>query len=397
MKNHIVIGVTGGIASYKSLDLISNLKKLGNDITVILTRNAAEFVNPITFQTISQNKVITDMFDLPNNYEVEHISIGKKADLFIIVPATANIIGKIANGIADDFLTTAIMATKKPVLFVPSMNTNMYENPIYVENANKLKALGYFFMEPDDGLLACGDVGKGKLPDTKSITEFALSVLEKVSGIKQDLIGKNILVTAGPTIEDIDPIRFISNNSSGKMGFAIAEEALARGARVTLIAGPVDLVCSQGIKRINVRSTEEMANAVTENFENNNAVIMAAAPSDYRVEKPSKSKMKKTNEDIKISLIENRDIIGELGKRKGDKILIGFAAETNNVLEYATEKIKKKNLDYIIANDVSKAGAGFNSDTNIISIIGSNGSIKNYDIMTKSLAAKVILDLLADK
>jgi phosphopantothenoylcysteine decarboxylase/phosphopantothenate--cysteine ligase len=252
-------------------------------------------------------------------------------------------------------------------------------------------------MEPDDGLLACGDVGKGKLPDTKSITEFALGILEKASEIKQDLIGKNILVTAGPTIEDIDPIRFISNNSSGKMGFAIAEDALSRGAKVTLITGPVGLVCSQGINRINVRSTEEMANAVNENFESNNAVIMAAAPSDYRVEKPSKSKIKKTNEDIKINLIENRDIIGELGKRKGDKILIGFAAETNNVLEYETEKIKKKNLDYIIANDVSKAGAGFNSDTNIISIIGRDGSINNYEIMTKSLAAKVILDLLADK
>lgn len=396
MKNHIVVGVTGGIASYKSLDLISNLKKLGNDITVILTKNAAEFVNPITFQTISQNKVITDMFDLPNNYEVEHISIGKKADLFIIVPATANIIGKIANGIADDFLTTAIMATKKPVLFVPSMNTNMYENPIYVENANKLKALGYFFMEPDNGLLACGDVGKGKLPDTKAITELAINILGKFLERKQDLADKSILVTAGPTIEDIDPIRFISNNSSGKMGFAIAEEALARGAKVTLISGPVELVCNQGINRINIRSTEEMANAVNENFESNNALIMAAAPSDYRVENPSKSKLKKTSEDISINLIENRDIIGELGKRKGDKVLIGFAAETNNVLEYATEKIKKKNLDYIIANDVSKIGAGFNSDTNIISIIGKNGLIKNYDIMTKTLAANLILDLLIE-
>ena len=394
MKNNIVIGVTGGIAAYKSLDLISILKKMGNEITVILTKNAMEFVNPITFQTISQNKVITDMFAQPENYQVEHISVGKKADLFIIVPATANIIGKIANGIADDFLTTTIMATRKPVLFVPSMNTNMLENPIYVENVNKLKSLGYFFMEPDDGLLACGDIGKGKLPDPKSIAKEAVDLLDKLKESKQDLAGMKILVTAGPTIEDIDPIRFISNNSSGKMGFALAEEALKRGADVTLISGPVKLQCSLGIHRIDVRSTEEMRMEVNRNFENTDVVIMAAAPSDYRVEKPSATKMKKESKGIELKLIENPDIIAELGRKKGKKILIGFAAETNKVVEYAKDKIIKKNLDYIVANDVSKSGAGFNSDTNIITIIGKDSKTMDFDIMSKKDAANVILNLL---
>ena len=394
MKKNLVVCVTGGIAAYKSLDLISNLKKMGNNVTVIMTKHAMEFVNPITFETISQNKVVYDMFERPENYEVEHISIAKNADLFIIAPATANIIGKIAGGIADDFLTTTIMATKKPVLFVPSMNSNMYDNPIFSENVSKLKLLGYFFMEPDTGLLACGDIGKGKLPDPSSIAQFALNLLGDLEEKKNDLIGIKLLVTAGPTVEDIDPIRFISNNSSGKMGFAIANEAARRGANVTLVAGPVNLEADKEINRIDVRSTNEMSKAVNENFDECHAVIMAAAPSDYRVFNPKDKKIKKTQKDVQISLIENDDIIAGLGKKKGDKILIGFAAETENLIEYAKDKITKKNLDFIIANDVSKEGAGFNTDTNIISIIERDGNIKNYDIMSKKDAANIILDLL---
>lgn len=391
MKKTIVIGISGGIASYKALDVVSRLKKHGFSVHAIMTENACQFVRPLSFQTISQNPVTTDMFAEPRTWEVEHIELAKKADVFLIVPATANIIGKVAGGIADDMLTTTIMATKTSVVFVPSMNTNMYENIIFQQNMEKLKKLGYHFLDPAEGLLACGDYGKGKLPSSDVIFEYTLKILGEDEKEK-DLLGKKIIITAGPTIEAIDPVRYITNHSSGKMGYALAEQASDRGAEVVLVSGPVNLTCSKNIKRINVKSTQEMFDAVKAHYEWADIVIKAAAPSDYRPEVISESKIKKTKGELSIKLALNPDILMELGKKKGDRILVGFAAETNNIIEYAKEKIHKKNLDMIVANDVSEAGAGFKSDTNIIKIIEADGNVTQYGMKTKSEVANIILD-----
>ncbi len=394
MKKQIIVGVTGGIACYKALDIVSKLKKRDMDVTVIMTKNAAEFVTPLSFETISQNAVIMDMFDSPDHWEVEHISLAKKADLFVIAPATANCIGKIANGICDDMLTTTIMATKKPVLFVPAMNSAMFENLIFQENVQKLEALGYSFMKPATGLLACGDIGIGKLPDPEEIVDYSCNLLFEIDKRKQDLVGRKILITAGPTIENIDPVRYITNHSSGKMGFALAEAAFERGSTVTLISGPVGLSCSKGIRRIDIGTTAELSEAVHDAFKDTDALIMAAAPSDYRVSSPSKEKMKKTHEDLILTFTENEDILASVGKIKGNKCLIGFAAETQDLIVHAVKKIERKNLDFIIANDVTQEGAGFSGDTNIITVIKSDGSIKSYPKMSKREVANIILDLL---
>lgn len=391
MKKHVVVGVTGGIASYKVLDVISRLKKQDIDITVIMTQNACEFINPLSFQTISKNYVVTDTFQAPKAWDVEHVELAKKADLILIAPATANCIGKIASGIADDMLTTTIMAAKKPVMFVPSMNTNMYENPIFNMNMTKLKSLGYFFFEPESGLLACGDVGKGRLPEPEAIVKRVVEFLSQDLQPK-DLINRKILVTAGPTAESIDPVRYMTNHSSGKMGFSIAEQAIKRGADVVLVAGPVNLSCSEKIKRVDVRSTENMRKSVNDYFEWADIVIMAAAPADYRPMEEAKEKIKKHNDDLTLKLVKNPDILRELGTKKGSKILIGFAAETNNLIEYAKGKIEKKNLDVIVANDVKQEGAGFMGDTNIITIIDRKGNTKSYEKMSKLEAADIILD-----
>lgn len=391
MQKKIVLGVAGGIASYKALDVASQLKKCGFSVHVIMTENACQFVRPLSFQTVSQNMVITHMFAEPKKWEVEHIELAKEADAFLIVPATANIIGKVAGGIADDMLTTTIMATKAPVIFVPSMNTNMYDNLIFQQNMEKLKGLGYHFLEPAEGLLACGDYGKGKLPSPNKIVEYTLETLEKGKKEK-DLLGKKMIITAGPTIEAIDPVRYITNHSSGKMGYALAKEASERGAEVVLVSGPVNLTCSKDINRINVKSTQEMFDAVKAHYDWADIVIKAAAPSDYKPEVISKNKIKKTKGELSIKLALNPDILMELGKKKGNKILVGFAAETNNILEYAKEKIRKKNLDMIVANDVSEAGAGFKSDTNIIKIIEANGNVTQYGIKSKSEVSNIILD-----
>ena len=393
MKKHIVIGVTGGIACYKALDVVSKLKKQDMAITVIMTGNAAKFVAPLSFQTISQNTVITDMFDTPDTWEVEHISLAKKADLFVVVPATANCIGKIAGGICDDMLTTTIMATRKPVLFVPAMNTAMYENPIFQTNVKNLKKQGYHFMEPVSGLLACGDTGTGKLPEPDAIVATILALLA-TSDRKQDLTEKNILITAGPTAESIDPVRYITNHSSGKMGFALAEAAYERGAAVTLVAGPVGLSCDSGIRRIDVRTTAEMSTAVHDAFNHADALIMAAAPADYRIAVPAREKIKKTDGALTLTFVENEDILASIGRIKGSKKLIGFAAETSELIAHAEKKMARKNLDFIIANDVTQEGAGFSGDTNIITIIKADGTVSQYPKMTKREAAHIILDLL---
>ena len=385
----VVIGISGGIAVYKVLDVISKLKKLGANIHVIMTKSATEFVTPLSFQSLSQNYVVCDMFEEPKTWDVEHIALAKKADVFLVAPATANVIGKIANGIADDMLTTTIMATKAKVLIAPAMNTNMYENPIVQKNISILKELGYKFVEPESGRLACGDVGKGKLSTPDNIVNNIIDLLTQ----KQDLKGKKIMVTAGPTIESIDPMRYITNRSSGKMGYSIANEAIKRGADVTLISGPTNLTPPQNLKKlIKIESAQDMYKAVINNLNENDVIIKSAAVADYKPKNYSEQKIKKSDDDLIIELDRNKDIAYEIGKIKNNKILIGFAAETNDILDNAMKKIKKKNLDFIVANDLTKEGAGFGSDTNIVKIIDKEGNITDYPKMKKEEVANVILD-----
>ncbi len=385
----VVIGVSGGIAVYKTLDVISRLKKLGVNVNVIMTKSATEFVTPLSFQSLSQNYVVCDMFEDPKTWDVEHISLAKRADLFLIAPATANVIGKMANGIADDMLTTTVMATKAKVLIAPAMNTNMFENPIVQRNITTLRELGYNFVEPESGRLACGDTGKGKLASPETIVEEVVKLLSK----EQDLKGKSIVVTAGPTVESIDPMRYITNRSTGKMGYSIAKEAIERGADVTLITGPTNLTPPQNLKKlIKIESAKQMYEAVLENLSENDVVIKSAAVADYKPKHYSNKKIKKSEDDLFIELDRNKDIAQEIGKIKEDKILVGFAAETNDLIENASLKIKKKNLDFIVANDLTKEGAGFGVDTNIVKIIDKEGNITEYPKMKKEEVANVILD-----
>ncbi|RKD27839.1 phosphopantothenoylcysteine decarboxylase / phosphopantothenate--cysteine ligase [Caminicella sporogenes DSM 14501] len=395
LKNkNVVVGVTGGIAVYKAVDVVSRLKKLSANVNVIMTKSAAKFVAPLTFQSISQNYVVTDMFAEPKTWDIEHISLAQKADLFLIVPATANIIGKIANGIADDMLSTTVMATKAPVLIAPAMNTNMYNNPIVQRNIDILKRLGYKFIEPVSGRLACGDYGKGKLAEPQDIVNEIINLFK--SDYSKDLEGRKIIVTAGPTQEPIDPVRYITNHSTGKMGYAIAKAAKNRGAEVLLISGPTNLSAPDGVKIINVVTANEMYEAVLNNLKDADIVIKSAAVADYRPKNKSDVKIKKSDDDLNIELTRNPDILYEIGKIKGNRILVGFAAETNDVLNNALKKIKKKNLDLIVANDITQKGAGFKSETNIVTIIDKNGNYKSLKKMTKEEVADVILDKVVD-
>ncbi len=393
MKKHIVIGVSGGIAAYKALDIVSGLRKRDIGINVILTKNACEFVTPLSFQTLSNNYVVTDTFQEPKAWEVEHISLAKKASLILIAPATANVIGKVVNGIADDMLTTTIMAARCPIVFAPAMNTNMYNNPIVQENIQFLRSKGYYFIEPESGWLACGDLGKGKLPKPEVIIEEVLKHMNQ----NQDLEGKNILVTAGPTVEAIDPMRYITNHSSGKMGYAIAQQAAVRGASVKLISGPTHLQCPPYVEKIGIQSAVDMQQAVNANFQWADIIIKAAAVADYRPIEESKHKIKKANQDITLTLTRNPDILQELGRKKANKILVGFAAETKDLISYAKEKIMKKNLDFIVANNINEKGAGFKEDTNVVLIIDKEGNINHYPMMSKVELANIILDKIKDR
>lgn len=402
MKKNILLGITGGIAVYKMLDVASKLRKLGYELNTIMTENACEFVKPLSFETITNNYVVTNTFERPKTWEVEHIALAKKADLMLIAPATANIIGKVAHGIADDMLSTTVMATKCPIVFAPAMNTAMYENSIVQDNIAYLKEKGYLFIEPDSGWLACGDLGAGKLPTPDRIVEYVVNYLEngqttheeeKVQSERvRDLEGKHILISAGPTIEAIDPMRYITNHSSGKMGYAIAEEAVKRGAEVILVSGVTQLECPKGVDYIQVKSARDMYEAMHSNFEWADAVIKTAAVADFRPKDESEHKIKKTGNHLVLELVPNPDILQSLGERKTHQILVGFAAETQNIIEYAKQKIEKKNLDFIVANNIAVAGAGFKGDTNIASIIEKDGSITEYDKMYKSELGHVILD-----
>jgi len=385
---NVVVGVCGGIAAYKVADVVSRLIKLGAEVNVIMTKNAQDFVAPLTFQSLSQNYVVTDMFDEPKTWEVEHIALAKKADIFLIAPATANVVGKMVNGIADDMLTTTVMATQGKVIIAPAMNTNMYLNPIVQRNIERLKADGYLFVDPESGRLACDDIGIGKLAKPETIVEAVLNA----SIHSADLKGKKVLITAGPTQESIDPVRYITNHSTGKMGYAIAEMAQKRGAKVILVSGKTNIEVPRGVALVPVRSSEDMYNAVMANFENCDVIIKAAAVADYRPTDISETKVKKKDDDLVIKLTRSKDIALELGKVKGDRILVGFAAETNSILENAQGKIEKKNLDLIVANDVTAKGAGFGSDTNIVTLIDKNGHRDHLDKMTKRQVADKIID-----
>lgn len=392
----IIVGVTGGIAAYKACDVVSKLKKLNANIHVIMTESACEFVQPMTFQTLSNNFVINDMFKEPKTWEVEHIELAKRADAFLIVPATANFIGKLAAGIADDMLTTTVMATRAPVIIAPAMNTNMYTNRIVQANIGALQDLGYKFIEPASGRLACGDIGAGKLADVDDIVAYMVDFFEKEAQVK-DLVGRRIMISAGPTIEAIDPVRYITNRSSGKMGYAIAKRAVARGAQVTLVSGKTDLDVPKGlVKYINIESADDLYENLVREFDSNDVVIQSAAVADYKPKSYSDKKIKKKDSDLSIELCRNKDVAQELGKIKGDKVLVGFAAETNDVLKNATKKIKKKNLDFIVANDLTMQGAGFSTETNIVKIIEADGRINEYPKLLKSEVGDIILDKVRD-
>ncbi|MBW9151829.1 bifunctional phosphopantothenoylcysteine decarboxylase/phosphopantothenate--cysteine ligase CoaBC [Clostridium estertheticum] len=389
----VVIGVTGGIAVYKALDVISRLKKENVDVHVIMTKSAIEFVNPISFQSLSQNMVIHDMFEEPKAWEIQHISLAKKADLFVVVPATANIIGKIANGIADDMITTTIMATKAPVIFAPAMNVNMYNNPILQSNIQKLKGFGYEFIAPVSGRLACGDIGEGKLAQTEDIFEVIMSKLYPI----KDMIGTKVLVTAGPTIAPIDPVRFITNRSTGKMGYSIAREARDRGADVTLISGPCNEKAPFGVSIIKINTNDEMRTAVISNYEDSDIVIKAAAVSDYKPKVYSSIKIKKSEDILNLEFVRDNDILKELGLHKKKQILVGFAAESNDLLENANEKLLKKNLDYIIANDITKTDSGFGTEENKVIILSKDNDPIVLDIMSKKQVARELFNLINKK
>ncbi len=389
-NREIIVGITGGIAAYKTAELVRTLTKKGASVHVVMTKNAMEFVTPLTFQTISGHPVTHEMFQLFTGGKIGHIALADVADQIVIAPATANIIGKIANGIADDFLSTMIMATTVPVLFVPSMNTRMWENKIVQANVEKLKENGYEFMEPASGDLACGWQGKGRLPTLEDIVEKMEDIFTE-----KDFLDERVLVTAGPTTEFIDPVRCITNRSSGKMGYAVAKIARRRGAEVILVTGNTALEPPRSdIRVINVVTAEEMRTVVMEEQRRCSVIIKAAAVADYRckAENCEKIKKKEGQEEVSLTLRKNPDILAELGKIAGDRVLVGFAAETHNVVENALQKLKKKNLDLVVANDVTKSGIGFGSDDNEVTLIDPSGVSKHVPKSSKEEVAHIILD-----
>lgn len=383
----VVLGVTGGIACYKAVELVRLLVKAGHRVQVIMTRGALEFVTELTFQTLSGHPVATETFNLTQESEIGHINLADSADLFVIAPATANIIGKIANGIADDLLTTVIMATQAPVVIAPAMNIHMYENPILQENLRKLGRVGYHILEPAEGFLACGYEGKGRLPDPEKIADE----VERLLG-KKDLVGERLLITAGPNREPLDPVRYLSNRSSGKMGYALARAAARRGAEVVLVSGPTALDCPAGVRLIPVITAADMRDAMVKEFATATAVVMAAAVADYRPVVTADRKIKRGKGPIELRLEPNPDIVKELSQNKDGKVMIGFAAETEDLTANAARKLREKNLDMIIANNVAEAGSGFDGDTNIATILDRTGVSQSLPLMSKDELADRIYD-----
>lgn len=384
----VVLGVTGSIAAYKIANLASMLVKLHADVHVIMTQNATNFINPITFETLTSNKCLVDTFDRNFQFNVEHVALAQRADIFMVAPASANVIGKIAGGIADDMLTTTIMACKAPKLIAPAMNTNMFENPIVQDNLKKLESYGYEIITPATGYLACGDTGAGKLPSE----EVLLSYIVKELHYEKDMVGKKVLVTAGPTREALDPVRYISNHSTGKMGYAIAKCAMERGAEVVLVTGETSTPKPPFVEIVPVVSAKDMFEAVKEHSEDADFIIKAAAVADYTPATVASDKIKKSDDDMSISLVRTTDILKYLGEHKKDKqVICGFAMETKDLLENATKKLTNKNADMIVANNLKVEGAGFGTDTNVVTLIKKD-EMKELPLLSKDDVAKAILD-----
>ena len=387
----IVLGVTGGIAAYKAVEVASRLKKAGADVRVIMTRAAASFVTPLTFREITGQPVTETMWGEPHHH-VEHIALAEFAELVLVAPATANFIAKAAAGMADDMLTTCVLATRAPLLIAPAMNTGMWENPVTQENVARLTARGTTVIPPAVGQLACGTTGAGRLPEPAGIVR----IVEEYFAHAQSLTGRRILVTAAGTEEALDPVRFLGNRSTGRMGFAIAAEAARRGAEVILVAGPTPLATPAGVRRVDVRSARDMHAAVRAEYDGVDAVIKAAAVADYRPAETAEHKIKKSDGELTLTLTRNPDILYELGQKKQHQILVGFAAETQNVAEYARGKLAKKNLDFIVANNVAEKDAGFGVPTNHVQIFYADGRAEDHQLMPKAELAGVILDRLED-
>ena len=388
---HIVVGVTAGIAAYKAVELVSRLYKAGAEVKVVMTRNATKFVSPLVFGEISKHKVAVEMFENVQDWNVEHIAYATWADAYIVAPATANMIAKMSHGIADDMLSTQLLATTAPVFVCPAMNSNMYAHPTVQENLTILSSRGVHVLEPDSGLLACGVEGKGRLPEPQKIMDWVDFHLGKTDLLE----GKTVIVSAGGTQEAIDPVRYITNRSSGKMGYAVALKAAQAGAKTILVSAPTDLAVPIGVERIIVRSATEMKEAIDSHYDSADAVIMAAAVADYRVAEVAGNKIKK-QETMTLELVKNPDILASLGDRKQHQKLIGFAAETQDVITYGKEKVRKKNLDMLVANDVSKSNAGFDVDTNEVTFIYPGDQIVNLPNMSKLDVAERIIQALAD-
>ncbi len=383
---HIVLGVTGSIAAYKIASLASMLVKKHADITVIMTENATNFINPITFETLTGTKCLVDTFDRNFNYSVEHVALAKSADVFLVAPATANVMAKAAHGLADDMLTTTLLACTCPKIFAPAMNTRMYQNPVTQDNIALLKKYGMEVIDPACGYLACGDTGQGKMPEVEVLAEFIYKAL-----YPKDLAGKNVLVTAGPTREKIDPVRFISNHSSGKMGYAIAREASLRGANVTLVSGPVAIEPPIFAEKIDVVTAQDMYEAVIARAKEQDIIIKAAAVADYSPSAPADEKLKKKDGELSISLERTHDILAELGENKPEgQFLCGFSMETENMLENSVKKLKKKNLDLIVANNVKTEGAGFGVDTNVVTFIDADGADELPLLSKEEVASRLL-------
>lgn len=386
---NVVLGITGGIAAYRAAQIAREMTKRGAHVYCILTRNATNFITQQTMETLTGNPAVVDMFARPDKWEVEHIALAKRADVFLVAPASANFIGKVASGVADDMLTTTVMATRAPLLIAPAMNSNMYENPVTQRNMQTLKTLLHAqFIEPKVGLLACNDVGKGHIADDETILEAVERALTP-----GDLTGKKVLVTAGPTREALDPVRFLTNRSSGRMGYALAEAAARRGAEVTLVSGPVALECPTGVRREFVESTQDLYCAMERLCREQDVIIQAAAPADYRPAHIAGQKIKKADgEAMELKLVENPDVAAMVGsKKRPGQVLVAFAAETQNLSENAAKKLDKKNVDFIVGNDVTRPGAGFDVDTNIITIFDRSGATE-LPMMKKTEVADKILD-----
>ncbi len=389
---NVVLAVSGSIAAYKIANLASMLKKRNADITVLMTKNATNFINPITFETLTGNKCLIDTFDRNFQYSVEHVALAKKADVVLVAPASANVIGKIACGIADDMLTTTVMACKCKKIIAPAMNTQMYENPIVQDNIRRLKEFDYEVITPDSGYLACGDIGAGKMPSEETLLQYIL----RECAMEKDMKGLKVLVTAGPTREKIDPVRYITNHSTGKMGYAIAKNCMLRGADVTLVSGKTDVKPPMFVKFVPVTSAQDMYDAVTKSYEKQDIVVKAAAVADYRPASPADEKVKKKDGDLSIPLERTLDILQTLGEKKTNQFLCGFSMETQNLLENSRAKLEKKNLDMIVANNLRTAGAGFGTDTNVVTII-TKDEVKQLDIMSKDQVAGRIMDEILER